>query len=119
MQGRKLMLIDLQRCTRCNDCVRACAELQDDGIPRLALAGPRAGGYLVPTSCRDCADPVCLTGCPVGAIHRGHQGHRGAGGNIVIESWCIGCGLCAAQCPSASIEVRAVALPVRRRCGRW
>jgi Fe-S-cluster-containing hydrogenase component 2/CRP-like cAMP-binding protein len=100
--GRKLLLVDLQRCTRCNDCVAACAEVQRDGRPRIALTGPRVDGYLVPTKCRDCVDPMCLAGCPVGAIH------HGTSGEIVIEDWCIGCGLCASQCPYAAIEVRPV-----------
>lgn len=99
-QGRRLMLIDLERCTFCGDCVSACSESHKDRRPRLSLEGPRIGKYLVPRSCRDCADPVCLIGCPVGAIH------RGGGGQIVIESWCIGCGLCAERCPYGAIEVR-------------
>ncbi|MBL9007800.1 MAG: cyclic nucleotide-binding domain-containing protein [Myxococcales bacterium] len=100
-QGRKLMLIDLESCTLCGDCIRGCASVQDDGLPRLALAGPRFGKYLVPVSCRQCHEPVCLSGCPVGAIH------HGAASEIVIEDWCIGCGLCAARCPYQAIELRS------------
>jgi Fe-S-cluster-containing hydrogenase component 2 len=105
VQGRSLLLVDLQRCTRCDDCVRACAAVQDDGFPRLALEGPRFGKYLVAASCRKCADAACLTGCPVRSIH------RGAAGEIVIESWCIGCGLCAEQCPYQAIDMRALPKP--------
>ena len=101
-QGRQLMLIDLERCTSCNDCVKACGDVHQDGLPRLALSGPRFGKYLVPTSCRQCSDPVCLIGCPVGAIH------HGSAGQIVIEDWCIGCGLCAAQCPYDAIDLSSV-----------
>lgn len=102
-QGRRLMLVDLEQCTFCGDCVDACGESHRDGVPRLALDGPRLGKYLIPRSCRDCADPVCLIGCPVGSIHRGR------GGEIVIESWCIGCGLCAARCPYEAIEMHGEA----------
>ena len=35
------MLIDLDRCTRCDECVRACANTHDDGHSRLFLVGPR------------------------------------------------------------------------------
>jgi Fe-S-cluster-containing hydrogenase component 2/CRP-like cAMP-binding protein len=111
MQGQQLMLIDLERCTRCGDCVKACAETHSDGAARIVLDGPRLGKYLVPTTCRSCLDPVCLTGCPVGSIH------RGAGGEIVIEDWCIGCGLCAENCPYGSIQMRDVGLIPERGAG--
>ncbi len=97
--GQKLMLIDLDRCTRCDECVRACVSTHDDGQSRLFREGLRFGNYLVPASCRLCRDPVCLIGCPVGSIH------KGATGEITIEDWCIGCTACADQCPYDAITM--------------
>jgi Fe-S-cluster-containing hydrogenase component 2/CRP-like cAMP-binding protein len=102
VQGQRLMLIDLDRCTRCDECVRACVNSHDDGRSRLFLEGPRFGQYLVPLSCRSCLDPVCMRGCPVGAIH------RGANRQMIIEDWCIGCELCARQCPYGSIQMHDI-----------
>ena len=51
------MTIDLDRCTRCDECVRACVATHDDGRSRLFLEGPRYGPYLVPTTCRSWARP--------------------------------------------------------------
>lgn len=99
IQGQRLMLIDLDRCTRCDECVNACVRTHNDGNTRLFLDGPRFGNYLVPTSCRSCLDPVCLIGCPVGSIH------RGANREIIIEDWCIGCSACADGCPYGSIQM--------------
>jgi CRP-like cAMP-binding protein len=104
IQGQRLMLIDLDRCTRCDECVRACVATHGDGHTRLFLDGPRFGKYLVPTTCRSCLDPVCMIGCPVGSIH------RGSNRQIVIESWCIGCGLCADNCPYGSIQMHDLGL---------
>lgn len=106
VQGQQLMLIDLDRCTRCNQCVDACVASHDDGRTRLYLDGPRFENYLVPISCRSCLDPVCMIGCPVGAINRGDKGA------IVIQSWCIGCEMCAKQCPYGSILMNPVTKPV-------
>ena len=112
IQGQRLMLIDLNRCTRCDECVRACVATHADGHSRLYLDGPRFGNYLVPTTCRSCLDPVCMIGCPVGSIHRGDNGQ------IVIEDWCIGCGLCAQQCPYGSIRMNDIGI-IPEAGGAW
>jgi CRP-like cAMP-binding protein/Fe-S-cluster-containing hydrogenase component 2 len=101
MQAQNLLLLDLESCTRCDDCVKACAD-SHDGITRLVREGIRFDKYLIATSCRSCADPLCLIGCPVGSIHRKESLE------IVIEDWCIGCGLCAKQCPYGNINLHPI-----------
>jgi Fe-S-cluster-containing hydrogenase component 2/CRP-like cAMP-binding protein len=103
VQGQKLMLIDLERCTRCDECVRACVDAHQDGRSRLFLVGPRFGKFLVPTTCRSCLDPVCMIGCPVRSIQRGDNRE------IIIKDWCIGCKICAKQCPYESIQMHPLA----------
>ena len=43
-----------------------------------------------------------MIGCPVGSINRGDNGE------IQIRDWCIGCSLCADQCPYGSIQMNAI-----------
>ena len=99
MQGQNLLLIDLTKCTRCDECVKACVATHEDGVTRLIRDGIRFDQYLAPTSCRACMDPLCMTRCPVGAISRKQTL------DIVIENWCIGCGNCASDCPYGNINV--------------
>ena len=101
MEAQSLLLIDLDRCTRCDECVRACAA-SHDGVTRLIRDGLRFDKYLVPTSCRSCHDPLCMVGCPVGSIRRRDTLE------IVIEDWCIGCGLCARNCPYGNINMHGI-----------
>ena len=91
-------MLDLERCTRCDECVKACADAHD-GVTRLVREGLRFDKYLVATSCRQCRDPLCMVGCPVGSIRRGNSLE------IIIEDWCIGCGLCANNCPYGNINM--------------
>ena len=119
IQGQKLMLIDLDRCTRCDECVNACVATHIDGRSRLFLDGPlfktvvgaEPRNFLVPATCRQCKDPVCLIGCPVGSIHKGENGQ------IVIEDWCIGCRRCAEQCPYSAIQMHAEGILPRQSRG--
>jgi CRP-like cAMP-binding protein/Pyruvate/2-oxoacid:ferredoxin oxidoreductase delta subunit len=99
MQGQNLLLLDLHKCTRCDECVKACVATHEDGVTRLIRDGLRFENYLVATSCRACMDPLCMTRCPVGSIRRKETL------DIVIEDWCIGCGNCAADCPYGNINV--------------
>ncbi|MGA2212868.1 MAG: cyclic nucleotide-binding domain-containing protein [Bryobacteraceae bacterium] len=98
MEAQSLLVLDLERCTRCDACVRACADAHD-GVTRLVREGQRFDHYLVATSCRHCRDPLCMVGCPVGAIRRRNSLE------VIIENWCIGCGLCAKNCPYGNINL--------------
>lgn len=101
INGRAAMLIDLDRCTQCDDCVRACAATHDNN-PRFIRHGPEATGVMVASACMHCVDPVCMIGCPTGAIQRDVS----AGGEIVINpDTCIGCGVCAQSCPYGTIQM--------------
>ncbi|HEY6945074.1 MAG TPA: cyclic nucleotide-binding domain-containing protein [Candidatus Acidoferrum sp.] len=98
MEAQSLLILDLQNCTRCDACVNACADAHD-GITRLVRDGLRFDRYLVATSCRQCRDPLCMVGCPVGSIRRRNSLE------VIIEDWCIGCGLCARNCPYGNINL--------------
>ncbi len=109
MEATNLLLIDLERCTRCDLCVRACAAAHD-GVTRLVREGLRYDKYLVTTSCRQCRDPLCMVGCPVGSIRRKQTGKDAF--EIAIEDWCIGCGLCATNCPYGNINIHPFTIKV-------
>ena len=96
-EGQSLLVLDLERCTRCDECVRACADAHG-GVGRLVRDGLRYDKFLVTTTCRSCRDPVCLTQCPVDAIH------REGGLPILIENHCIGCESCVNNCPFGNIH---------------
>ena len=96
--AQKLLVLDLDSCTRCDECVKACADTHG-GVTRLVREGLRMDKYLVASACRSCTDPYCMVGCPVDAIHR--EGSL----EILIEDHCIGCGLCAKNCPYGNINM--------------
>jgi len=97
-EAQNLLLIDLDNCTRCDACVRACATAHE-GVSRLLRDGLRYEHFLVATACRSCRDPLCMTQCPVGSIRRKENLE------IIIEDWCIGCGKCAELCPYGNINM--------------
>jgi CRP-like cAMP-binding protein/Fe-S-cluster-containing hydrogenase component 2/ferredoxin len=105
MEAQSLLLLDLEKCTRCDQCVRACADAHE-GVTRLVREGLRFDKYLVATSCRSCRDPLCMVGCPVGSIRR-----RGSM-EIIIEDWCVGCGLCVRNCPYGNLNLHPFAVQV-------
>jgi len=98
VQGNSILAIDLNSCTRCDDCVKACADTHD-GRPRFVREGSKYQNLLIAKSCYHCRDPVCLVGCPTGAIHRSGVGDQVA----VDEEICIGCATCFRNCPYDAI----------------
>lgn len=100
--AQSLLVLDLEKCTRCDECTKACADTHG-GVTRLVREGLRFDRFLIASSCRSCMDPYCLVGCPVDAIHR-----DGDSLEIAIEDYCIGCGLCADNCPYGNINMHGV-----------
>jgi CRP-like cAMP-binding protein/Fe-S-cluster-containing hydrogenase component 2 len=109
IKATSALVIHLNVCTRCGNCVKACAELHD-GISRLTRRGmlfeaPKRQTLtvleplLVTTSCMHCLDPECMIGCPTGAIT------RDVNGEVIIQDSCIGCGNCARRCPYGNISM--------------
>jgi thioredoxin reductase/Fe-S-cluster-containing hydrogenase component 2 len=98
-EATNILLIDESLCVRCNNCERACAETHG-GISRLDReAGPTFASVHVPTTCRHCENPKCMTDCPPDAIRRHPNGE------VYIKTNCIGCSNCERNCPYHVIQM--------------
>jgi CRP-like cAMP-binding protein/Fe-S-cluster-containing hydrogenase component 2 len=103
IHGESVLLIDLSTCTRCDECVRGCADAHG-GTPRFIREGERYRNWLIPTACYQCTDPTCMVDCPTGAITRESD-------SLIVTindhrhptRACIGCGNCAERCPWGNI----------------
>jgi Fe-S-cluster-containing dehydrogenase component/CRP-like cAMP-binding protein len=109
VEVESLLVINLDRCVRCGNCVRACHARHK--YTRLDRRGPiftrrkhvdsKAHEHvMLPASCRHCRDPECMIGCPTGAIQRHGDG------DVDINDNCIGCQNCARKCPYGNITMR-------------
>ena len=98
-EATDVLLIDERLCVGCDNCEKACAD-SHDGLSRLNReAGRTYAGVHVPTSCRHCEHPYCMTDCPPNAIQRGPDGE------VFINDTCIGCGNCQRNCPYDVIQM--------------
>jgi CRP-like cAMP-binding protein/Fe-S-cluster-containing hydrogenase component 2 len=98
IQADALLVMDLDLCIKCDECVKACESLH--GKSRLIRNGIQLDHYLVPSACRHCDDPKCMNSCPTGAIKRRPEGE------IYFQyDMCIGCGNCAIACPYDNIAM--------------
>ena len=101
VEGTSILVMNLDVCTRCDDCVRACADTHG-GRPRFVREGDRYDNLLIAKSCYHCTDPVCLVGCPTGAIRRANVGEVVE----IKEQICIGCATCHDNCPYDAIVMQ-------------
>jgi Fe-S-cluster-containing dehydrogenase component/CRP-like cAMP-binding protein len=109
IDGKNLLVMDMDKCIRCGNCSLACHQVH--GHSRLVRRGihierPIKPGskkiqhVLSPQVCMQCHDPECLTDCPTGAVFRDRQGMIDINADI-----CIGCLGCANQCPYDAISM--------------
>jgi Fe-S-cluster-containing dehydrogenase component len=117
------MIIDVDKCIGCGNCVRACAQENDvpEGYFRTWIEryhvddydsahpqvdSPNGGldgfpddhkggkSFFVPKLCNHCADSPCTQVCPVGATFTTPDGVV-----LVDEKYCLGCRYCIQACP--------------------
>jgi molybdopterin-containing oxidoreductase family iron-sulfur binding subunit len=106
------MVIDLQKCTGCGECVAACkmennvavVDAKESAMGRTMLwmdmltmyegESPSIRARLLPRPCMHCDHPPCTKVCPVHATYINEEG-------IVAQIYpqCIGCRYCMAACP--------------------
>ena len=98
-EATDVLLIDEKLCIGCDNCEKACAD-SHDGLSRLDREAGKSYAHLhVPTSCRHCEHPLCMSDCPPNAIKRGDDGE------VFIDESCIGCGNCQRNCPYGVIRM--------------
>jgi cGMP-dependent protein kinase 2 len=101
-EATDVLLIDENLCVGCDNCEKACAD-SHEGLSRLDREAGKSFAHLhVPTSCRHCEHPHCMSDCPPNAIHRGPDGE------VFIDDTCIGCGNCQRNCPYGVIRMDKV-----------
>jgi len=102
------VLVDVTRCTGCNQCVQACVAFNQLGESQVrpqqspdglsanrytAIVESPQGSY-VRKVCRHCLEPACVSVCPVGAMYQTPEG-------VVLydPKKCMGCRYCMMACP--------------------
>lgn len=96
---RWAMVIDLNKCVGCEQCVSAC-QASNDIAPDMAwnrildLGEIKGKETFLPVQCMHCADAPCTHVCPVSATFQ-----RGDGIVVMDYDKCIGCRYCEMACP--------------------
>jgi formate dehydrogenase iron-sulfur subunit len=109
MKQPMAMLIDVTRCTGCEQCVVVCKQENGlgkdrpwpgqgpiDGLSatRFTTVLRRPGNHFVRQQCRHCQEPACVSACIVGAMQKTPEGPV-----ICDADKCIGCRYCMLACP--------------------
>lgn len=104
--------IDSSRCSGCKTCQVSCKDRKNIDVGRKFRRVYEYGGgswaqdkdgawtnqtfaYYLSIACNHCDEPICVKGCPTGAMHK-----RDDNGLVLVDqNKCVGCKYCAMRCP--------------------
>ena len=109
----KQLLVHLDKCTGCRNCLVACAveHSQSKNLLRAMAEVPppqhrlfleRADGKHIPITCRHCDPAPCVDGCIAGSMQRDERGYV-----VQQPEQCVGCWTCIMLCPYGVIDRNA------------
>lgn len=104
---KKLLLLDISRCTGCESCVASCS-ISKEGVfdptrSRIQVFRDESKGLAIPFFCEQCEEPPCIEACPVNAIEK-----DGVIGVMRVNSeLCTGCGSCVEACPYNGVRLNS------------
>jgi formate dehydrogenase iron-sulfur subunit len=119
----KAILFDSTLCVGCKQCEEACARRWELPYTESVAAAERLSEHkltVVQTHgerysrrlCMHCAEPACVSVCPVGALQK-----TGLGPVVYEEERCIGCRYCMLACPfQVPVYEWSEAFPRVRKC---
>ena len=125
----KVMVININECTGCYNCVIACKDehVDNDWLPWTKAQPPMGHFWIkvlsiergsqpfvkvtyIPIMCQHCDNAPCIKVCPVNAIKRREDGLV-----WIDQNTCTGCGLCINACPYGAIYINDK-LKVAQKC---
>ncbi len=97
--GKKIMIVDPQKCTGCRNCELVCS-VKHNGVSNPSLARIHIvkwddERFYMPMHCQHCKDAPCMAVCPKDAIYRDEE----MDSVRIDHDLCIGCKMCVAACP--------------------
>jgi len=105
----KRILVDKEKCSGCKICESVCSfqKLGDrfnrrKAAIRIVIDG-ELGEKIKPVVCRQCKRAKCAEVCPENAFYSDIE----TGILTIDENKCIGCGLCAEECPFGAIYLHS------------
>jgi Fe-S-cluster-containing hydrogenase component 2 len=102
---RKVLLVDVDKCTGCRTCELACSWVHEGVFnplkSRISVVSWRKEGIDIPMVCQQCDTPLCRDVCPTGAISRDPE----TWAMVVDETKCIGCRMCIMACPFGGLSL--------------
>lgn len=106
MSSKLYMIIDIDRCWGCKNCITACKTSKNIPVGENCIdvatverqEGERVYREQAPLLCLQCADAVCETACPISAVFRDEDGTV-----LVDRERCVGCGRCVNACSYGAI----------------
>ena len=101
--GRLGVLYHMDTCIACGACQTACKDghglIGGEFFRRVEMIETDEGYLPYSGACCHCGNPMCVSACPTGAMHKTEEGAV-----VHDDGLCIGCGACVWNCPYGAVS---------------